>query len=498
MTKPKDRIKRIIPDNKNNCKAFLYIWKIWIEELYCWNFYAGRRHENYILEPYLHSSEYERFRHDLATRKTIIYEILEYGDDKTMGLAETRLLTNAENGLGAAKSANWYNQTNGGGHHAKGASSTVRLDNLWETIKPRLDNYEEDPCDVEKYTFNREERRILKKFIKKEKLDELIITKQYLQTRDGNFDPEHVRILREKFDEDAEADSWQPIIILLNAEITWVEDGDKLKQIVKFKNGGMVIISGNHRSRGNISSTQGIGLNALLIPEEMWKGLDEQELKTLSNRCNPDPEEPALPNTYEDIATWIEGEVDAKNLYKKSEDGKTDVPDFTHNLILKELKEEQKLSSQKIKKSISVAQRRFERKELSMKNENLIDFSDKGLALDSQLQLAYKKKVAILTDDNEDGSFDWIYKLSWNFLKMGHVISYIRKNNYKKKGRVWVFFNSKTERSSALYKKLKTTFEKDLKEILSDSYDIEVKELPVTTIEAKEEGFYLNATEAAS
>ena len=477
------RIKRIIPDFEYEYKAYVYIYRVWIEEDNKWKFYVGRKHNRYYAVSYVHSSNNQELINDLATRKIIEFEILTYGSNEEMALEEIRIQKNADNGIGAAMSVNWYNESNGGGLYGKGASSTVDLDGLWDELKPRLIEYAEDPCSDGTYTMNRKERRILKKRIKKDKLKELITLGQFLQTRDEMFDASHVLDLKEKFDNDANPDSWPPIIILLNAEI--VDN-----KTIKYKEGGMVVISGNHRGRGNINSHAGIGLNALLIPYEKWKGLKGVDFKTLSNRCNPDPEKPALKNSPDSVATWISEQVEEKGLFKKSDDGKKDIPDFRHNLIWKELKEQWGLSTKRVNNAITIATKRLENAELEMSKDNLIDFSDDGLKADSVLNKNYLKRVATYTDENVQDHYDWVYKISADIFKFGKVLEEIRRKNYAKKGLVLVYFKTKTQRSSEQYKKFKTRFEEDLEGLgMNETFEIKIQELPLTVTEAKAEGF---------
>lgn len=480
------RIKRIIPDFEYEYKAYVYIYRVWIEENNKWKFYVGRKHNRYHAVSYVHSSNNQELINDLATRKIIEFQILKYGSNEEMALEETRIQKNADNGIGAAMSVNWYNDSIGGGKYGKGAVSTIDLNDLWYEIKPQLNDYLEYPCDVVQYSMDRQEIRILKKLIKKDKLKELIATGQFLQTRDELFDAGHVLDLKEKFDIDANPDSWPPIIILLNAEI--VDN-----KTIKYKKGGMVIISGNHRGRANINSKGGIGLNALLIPEEKWKGLKGVDFKTLSNRCNPDPEKPALKNSPDSVATWISEQVEAKGLFKKSDDGKKDIPDFRHNLIEKELKQEWGLSTKRVNTAITIAIRRLENAELGLSKDNLIDFSDDGLKVDSILNKNYLQRVSAYTDENQPDHYDWVYKISADIFKIGKVIEEIRRKKYAKKGLVLVYFKTKSQRSSDKYKNLKETFEADLEGLgMNETFEIKIQDLPLTVTEAKAEGFLLS------
>jgi len=49
-----NRIKKIIPNPPEDYEAYLYIWKIWIEEKNLWKYYVGRKHDKYHLTRYWH------------------------------------------------------------------------------------------------------------------------------------------------------------------------------------------------------------------------------------------------------------------------------------------------------------------------------------------------------------------------------------------------------------------------------------------------------------
>ena len=106
----KNRIEYIIPEAPDEYEAYLYLWHLWIEELNCWKFYGGRKHARYHKVDYLHSSEDKQFKNDLARSKRVIFELLKYGAHEEMALEESTLLKTADNGIGAAASALWYNK----------------------------------------------------------------------------------------------------------------------------------------------------------------------------------------------------------------------------------------------------------------------------------------------------------------------------------------------------------------------------------------------------
>ena len=59
-------------------------------------------------------------------------------------------------------------------------------------------------------------------------------------------------------------------------------------------------------------------------------------------------------------------------------------------------------------------------------------------------------------------------------------------------------YKRQAQRSSDKYKKLKETFEKDIEGLgMNDTFEMKIQELPLTTTEAKAEGFILSDKEAA-
>ena len=470
----KNRIEYIIPEGPNEYEAYLYLWRLWIEELNCWKFYGGRKHAKYHMVDYLHSSEDEQFKNDLARSKRVIFELLKYGVHEEMAQAEAQLLKTADNGIGAAASALWYNKTNGGGLYGKGSISSVDLNSMWDIVKPMLDNHEEIECDE---IVN----GIIKKFIPEEQLKELIKLRQFLQTRDEEYVSAHVDTLSYKFILDADPNNWPPLLLLMDCEI--------VDNVPKYKKGSIAILSGNHRSRGNINCPAGIGLNSFQIPHTMWKGLKGVDFVTLSNRCNPDPEKPSLEMSPNSTATWIVNFAKEKGLEKTSDDGKSRVPDYNHVLISNELKYNNGMSTKKVNSAITAAKKKYENELLLQRGDNLIDFSEEGLKTNPQLKKKYDDKVTEYTNTNEEHYYDWVYKISADIFKMGKVMEEIRRNKYKKNGLVLVQFKTMEQRADKIYKASKTRFEEDLEHLISSDYNIIIKELPLTTSECKAEGY---------
>ena len=146
---------------------------------------------------------------DYATGAKVEYHVIQYGTCYNMAYMETVMLNQAEGGIGAAKSPNWYNKTNGGGLYGKGSSSTVDLNTLWGILKQMLKNHQDIECGE---TVN----DITKKFVPEEQLTNLIKLLQFLQTRDELFVASHVDTLCYKFSLDADPDNWPPLLILMD------------------------------------------------------------------------------------------------------------------------------------------------------------------------------------------------------------------------------------------------------------------------------------------
>ena len=477
-----NRITRTIPELPEEYEAYLYLWKIWIEQTEKWKYYAGRRHKQYHVSDYWHSSDDEDFKHDLARRKKIEFEILKYGNHEEMGLEETKILKQADGGKGAATSDDWYNKSNGGGLYSKGAASAVDIDALFDLVSPLLENYEN-------YEIGESVNGIQKVFIPSTVLKKFLADVQYLQTRDELFDKDHVTYLTEQTDEDANPDAYPPIVILQDAKI---EDNK-----ITYCKGSQVIIGGNHRTRGNTNSKRGIGLNALTMPYTLWTILKGIDFVTFSNRFNPEPTKKSKGIDYRSAATWLVNFVKEKNITKISEDGKETVYDLNHSLVIREMKTYYNYGTTKRRKTQTEAQKLLENEKILLEKDNLIDFSNDGLKSNPELSKEYEEKKQIfLMPDEETGiaEYDWIFKVSALVFSAGKIIDFIRHNGYKKRGRVDIFYNTLKEKH-AEDRKIKLyldNFDEDRKNgVLSDDYIIHLNHLPVTKKEAKAQGYSL-------
>ena len=172
-----------------------------------------------------------------------------------------------------------------------------------------------------------------------------------------------------------------------------------------------------------------------------------------------------------------------KKITKKSEDGVKDIPDYLHVLVANELKL-LNIKGRKLNTTHTKVQQLIENAKLRLSSDNLIDFSNDGLANDPALKKTYDKRVKIALQE-----YDWVYKVSAEMFGLKKIIEPIRKSKYKTKGFVYVQFKTLDQYNGSGYKKLKAQWEKDTEKLFKDDFDITIKELPITLTQAKLEGW---------
>ena len=461
------RVTKLVPIEliSEKHEAYTYKWTVKNPETGDDHFYVGRRHEEYTPDKYMHSSKDKDFHNMFAKSAAIKYEVLGVGTHEEMALMEHSILQKNE----ASTSPLWFNNHNGaGGKGGKGVSQSYWVDSITEVLRELLSQHTEiefgEVCEY----------GITKTKYSKGELNNIVIQKgQFLQTRNKKFDANHVISLSEKFDKNSDPDEWPPIIVLLDAKI---EDNN-----ISYKKGGVVVISGNHRSRGLCRSTNGISINAFQIPHNIWKKLDKIDLTTLSNRFNPNPEMPELKQDHESAATWVIDFCTSRNLLETHDDGETKIPQVTHQLVKKELIEVNNFTQADYNATIKLCRKQIESNFLPI-GDNLLDWSAEGLKLDPVLDKAYElyKKEMI-----EKEVFTDIYKISGNVLHVGKLADrmYDAKNNEIKSNinlEVDVYYSSTKEKESKECQKLfnKTKTMSGL--FKSHGIDIHFNILPIT------------------
>ena len=104
--------------SKESC-SYLFKVSMWCSENSCWMYYGGKRTLKTLdeeLGAYVGSSDVPEYNRLYATSEKVKIEYLNFDNKKNIGTGEVEMLTN----VNAAKSQQWFNQTNGGGSDSKG------------------------------------------------------------------------------------------------------------------------------------------------------------------------------------------------------------------------------------------------------------------------------------------------------------------------------------------------------------------------------------------
>lgn len=444
------RITKFVPTElvSKGHEAYVYKWTVKNPETGDDHFYVGRRHEEYTPDKYMHSSKDKFFLDMYSKSNSIKFEVLDVGTHEEMALEEHTILQDNQ----ASTSPLWFNNHNGaGGKGGKGVGQSYWVDSITEVLRELLAEHQKiDFGEICEYG-------ITKANYSKSDLHNIVVTEeQYLQTRNKKFDADHVVSLSEKFNKNSDPDDWPPIVVLLDAKI--------VDNNISYKKGGVVVISGNHRSRGLSRSTNGISINAFQIPHSFWKKLDRIDLTTLSNRFNPNPEKPELKQDYESAATWVIDFCTSRKLEETHDDGETKIPQVEHQLVKKELIEVNNFSQGDYNATIKLCRKHIESNFLSV-DDNLLDWSADGLKLDPVLNKAYELyNEEMLAEE----VYTDIYKISGNALHIGKLADriYDAKNDEIKSGvilEVNIYYSSTKEKDSKecqkMYNKTKTMAE---------------------------------------
>jgi len=383
-------------------EAYTYKWTIKDPDSNKTYFYGGRRHNEYQPNAYMHSSKNAKFLDILSKSKDVTYEVTSVGTHEEAALEEARMLTDSK----AKSSEYWFNSTNGlGGKGGKGVGKTLFLDTLTSEMK-RLMNGEENlkpdqvgPMGITKGNYSKADLR-----------DIVVIRQQFVQTRSYQFNSSHVSTLAEGFDKKSDPNEWEPIVVLLDAKV--IDN-----KVVYCDKGGVVVISGNHRSRGLVRSTNGVSLNAYNIPHKSWEKLDDKDMRTLSNRFNPNPEKPVLKQDPEAAAAWVLGWCENRGLTKIADDGVTKIPDIKHSLVKKELIEVNNYTQGDFNSVIKECQKKIE-KQFIADGDNMLDWADAAMSLDPVLAGTLDHYKTRLIDE---GQHTDVYKISGKVLNWGKL-----------------------------------------------------------------------------
>ena len=454
------RIERIIPDPpEEGYEAYLYLLTI-RKNTQKEKYYGGWHLGQYVLDPYQFSSKDEELLVDYATANKVEYRIIQYGTAYDMAYKERVMLDQAQGGIGAAKSSNWYNKTNGGGTYSVSYTGEKQV-NLIES-KIKAGEYK-------------------KGFSTKSEIESMLDPKQAdgFQIRFILFDPKFVNLYMDSFDEDPNPDNFPDLTLLMPKR------GSKKLPL---------IISGNQTGRGCVNSTKGIGMNHVEIPYSDWGKLSKSDITRLGSRFNPRDERERKRQTEEDAARWVLQHCKEHNLTKKNTKMEV-VWDISHNSIPKEL-----IRQGWKKRQLDVIFRTTEtiiQEELEP-DDNVLGWDDESLKADKKRYETFLNKKDLHLKEN-GGDYDWVYKLS---VDVGYhkVMEEIERVGFLKKGLVWLYFKNKTHETE--YRDLnaiKTNrhgvefgeirWKKWQKEFLK-GFEIDTEYLPVSKNKATIDGWY--------
>ncbi len=461
--KMKNRIKRIIPDPPEaGYEAYLYLLTIQ-KKLQKEKYYGGWHLGQYVLDPYQFSSEDEELSVDYATADKVEYHIMEYGTAYDMAYKERIMLDQADGGIGAAKSPNWYNKTNGGGKYSVGYTGEKQV-NLIES-KLKAGEYK-------------------KGFSTKSEIKSMLNPKQTkgFQIRNLLFDPKFVNLYMGAFDEDPNPENFPDLTLFMPKK------GSKDLPL---------IISGNQTGRGCVNSKHGVGMNHVEIPYSDWGKLSKSDRTRLGSRFNPRDERERKRQTEEDAARWVLQHCKEHNLTKKN--GNMEVVwDITHNSIPKEL-----VRQGWKKRQLDVI---FRTTHTMIQNElepddNVLGWDDESLKADTVRHETFLKRKNLHLKEN-GGDYDWVYKLS---VDVGYhkVFEEIERVGFLTKGLVLFYFKNKVHEDKYMFTPYENKhgvkfgdvrWKKWQKHFLK-GFDIDTDFLPISKNKATIDGWYNSVKE---
>ena len=458
----KDRIERIIPDPpKEGYDAYLYLITI-LKNTQKEKYYGGWHLGQYDLDPYQFSSTNKELLVDYATASKVEYRIMEYGTAHDMAYKERIMLDQANGGIGAAKSPNWYNGTNGGGTYSVSYTGEKQV------------NLIQNNLEKGKYKRGYSSKSQIADMINPELGGEL----KDWQVRLIVFDSKYVNIYMDDWDADPNPDNFPDMILLMPK---------------KGSNDLPVIIGGNQTGRGCVISSKGLGMNHVEIPYLDWGKLSKSDLTRLGNRLNPRYEKPRKVTQEEDAARWIVAHCKEHTLTRVNSKMEI-VWDFSHSSISKELliqgwKKRQIQPIIRIAETIDIDNRDL--------NDNVIQWDEDSLKVDKDRYATWLSRKEKHLKKN-DGDYDWVYKVS---VDVGYhkIFEEIERSGFKTKGLVYFYFkneihsneyqtNDNPENKHGVIKG-EARWKKWQKEFLK-GFDIEIEYLPTSKKKAIVDNWY--------
>ena len=375
-----------------------------------WYYYGAKRTViNYekIDEKYVGSSEDKEYREIYARAEKVIVEILDYGTKKQIGYGESKLLRDNK----ASELDEWFNHTSGGGTDTQGYKLYHRTKEVYNDVFCPLITHGDD-----KGKYDLSKCKVPTGFIKTDELKNILDNGEDAQTRllEGTY-PEHVLILRDETEKEPKPEFWSPVYFLMPPP-----KGSKKKALLKKYQSDLPIIMGTkHTAISNVTSINGIGLNTVEIPFEIWGQWKQSQFRTFGNMLNKkQPRGSKIDVEPDSDAQSIIEICQDENLYVTL-DGK-EIEDVYHDSCEEYLREQNWVFPREVRKIQNLAQTMVENN-LAAKNgennfrwdEQFLNLKDKkgkkGNYVNKDRRGDWEKKK----QDLKDEGFDSVIKISY-------------------------------------------------------------------------------------
>tara|TARA_R110002074_G_scaffold284548_4_gene456304 strand:- start:12776 stop:14038 length:1263 start_codon:yes stop_codon:yes gene_type:complete len=315
LVKPKSIKEIIIPQMSKRYEAYLYKYTNKDND----KMYVGI-HKGSVNDEYWHSSTCSEFK-DVCLNEdsNLKYEILEYGDWDTMTANEYSIL----NGVDAKNNSLYYNKSNGSPKY-----KPINLDKVIN-LANRINNME----------FSIERMKI-----------EDVTQIEKLQVRHQE-DMRKAQRIADKIDESMSIDGCNPAIV-------WDS-----------KN-GRKLVDGNHTVWGVDKSKHANELDVMIIPDKVFKGWTDTEIRALANYLNPIPEVVKDSMSISDAVKFVVGAF------------------YNNNVPTDDLNTERYLKSvgftiKEIRKIIKLSNDEIEKQNMALKNQVWVDWGTDRIGLEN-------------------------------------------------------------------------------------------------------------------
>ena len=209
---------------------------------------------------YHHSSKCPIFQKDFAKGNNTI-ECVATGTAIDMATLEHDMLLEVD----AKNNDEYYNKSNGGGMYVKTVGKKIELMELYQMIMTKEFGIE-----------------LVKKAV--------VAGYTKYQTRVENTDTKHVADLKDAMmDLHGKIDDFDPVIVLKGFA----------------KDGGDVILDGNHTTLAAVSCTHVLKIPVMYIEKKIWTQFSTVQLQILANLLNPQQEKSAKAGSIDDQVDWI-------------------------------------------------------------------------------------------------------------------------------------------------------------------------------------------------